>query len=590
MDPNTLKRLGITVRGYNDGYERIPDAANNDGSNEANTSNVDGNDIDRHNLRPMYMAKSSSGTLQKGDGRAATPRRALNLAVVCVVAAGIVAWILTIIYWERPSALRRTPNFIVPGDAAWLCQEDEHSTSMGKNVCAPGDGTPDYEPYFPIVYVILGDEGVGIARAIVSNTTSCPVIEFKDNDGGHEIPTVIERAVGSNEILPFAFPVRVCEAVIKRGLTDAYFGGRKIPTVPEDPSSFVVVGDTGLRSKPTNLGIGTCLDGPVTYGIHQCLRNFTQDDIDFNAFDGHFQSLDKWPLRILMKRAVQENPDVLIHMGDFVYRQGPCPYPNNNSATCSGINLPPRFSFNGSSDDAMIMNFVPGLYGDTFWSWWADFFYPSLEALAEVPWIALRGNHESCSRAGRGWFLFLSSQPYSPEAVAGSYCEDHTEPRRIPFEREQFLLVDDSTIEPKDRGFDGLQFVPGDCPTETGSDLPLPEIMNRFLATNPPQECESIHDELDIFTQHFEKVEEMSKMYDTNIYLGHRPIFGECMYDFCSCMDWQGGCANALFSICVLFFHYFPPLRHTLSKGLRAMIQSCCQWTGPYSAPLHVQH
>mmetsp|Transcript_20787 Transcript_20787/g.42434 ORF Transcript_20787/g.42434 Transcript_20787/m.42434 type:complete len:697 (+) Transcript_20787:2007-4097(+) len=540
--------LGKAIRGYKDGggYEPIPDDDN---------PARDSEDINRRDhIRPLYVAQSSSGILQN-DGRSTSPKRFLRLSGLSIVIAGAAVLVLSfLIFWQRFAAMKSTSTFIVPGDAAWLCQQgDGHSNSLEQDVCAPGDGTPDYESYFPIVYVVLGDDGAAIARAIVNNTTPCPLIEFKDGIGNvngdvrkqHEIPTVTERAVGNND-LPFAFPVRVCEAIIKeRGWTsNAYFGDKKLPLVPEDPSRFVVLGDTGLRSKPENLGIGTCLDGPLMYGIHQCLKNFTRNDVNSSEFAGHFQSLDKWPLGTLMKRAVQEKPDILIHMGDFVYRQGPCPHPNINNATCSGINLPPRFSYSGSSEEDMIMNFVPGLYGDTFWSWWADFFYPSLEALGEVPWIALRGNHESCSRAGRGWFLFLSPQPYDSEAVAGAYCRDHTEPWKISFLREQFLLVDDSTIEPKDRGFDGLQFIPGDCPTKSGTDLQVPELMNRFLATNPEQDCENIYDELDIFTQHFLKVEEMSKSYETNFYLGHRPIFGiACNDTKLLSMDWTLQCS-----------------------------------------------
>lgn len=193
-------------------------------------------------------------------------------------------------------------------------------------------------------------------------------------------------------MLPFAFPIRVCEAIIPRDKLQKtqqyYFGGKRIPVVSNEPRTFVVVGDTGLRSKPSNLGFGLCTEGPLMYGVHQCMKNITEHDIDASEFDGHFQDLSDWPLRTLMNRAVGEDPDVLIHMGDFIYRQGPCPYPNNNNASCSGINLSRRYSFNGSNEEREIMNFVPGSWGDTFWTWWADFFYPSLEALSSVPWIA----------------------------------------------------------------------------------------------------------------------------------------------------------------------------------------------------------
>ena len=547
MDPNFLRRSGIK---WGDGaggsfvasrgkYEPVPDVAEDDsGQNER---------------RPLFLAQSSSVI----DGSNIKTKSVLYYIGIGTFIVFVLAFILERIFTSAASPAS-TP-FVVPGDASWLCKDDEQSNvdrAMRKNPCAPGDGTPEYEPYMPIVYSILGDHDTLIARAIVNNTTPCPEIEIRQSDmegGMDEIsdePKVIERGVG-NDMLPFAFPIRVCEASIPRDKLHAqqqyYFGGKKVPVVSNEPSKFVVVGDTGLRSKPVNLGFGVCAEGPLMYGVHQCMKNITKDDIDASNFEGHFQDLSDWPLRTLMNRAVDENPDVLIHMGDFIYRQGPCPYPNNNNASCSGINLPRRYNFNGSNDEREIMNFVPGAWGDTFWTWWADFFYPSLEALSSVPWIALRGNHESCSRAGNGWFLLLSPDPYPMDVVGGSHCFDHTEPRKISFQDEQFLIIDDSGIEPKDRGFDGLEFVEGDCPTEMGSDLPVPEVMSRFLATNPEQECDHIYSQLDTFTRYFERVYQMSSESDkTNIYLGHRPIFGiACNDTKILSMDWTLQCSLA---------------------------------------------
>ncbi len=40
-------------------------------------------------------------------------------------------------------------------------------------------------------------------------------------------------------------------------------------------------------------------------------------------------------------------------------------------------------------------------------AWNADFFTPAAPLLAAAPWAAVRGNHESCARAGQGWWRFL---------------------------------------------------------------------------------------------------------------------------------------------------------------------------------------
>lgn len=546
MDPEFLKRAGVK---WGDGaggsfvvsrskYDPIPDAV---AESDAALSTA-------NERRPLFLGQSSS-VIEDSDIKSKGVLYYVGIGIIVVVGLASIILMRTFTSATSPAS----PLQIVPGDASWLCKDDEQSktttTTTRNDVCAPGDGTPDYEAFMPIVYSILGDNDTLIARAIVNNTTPCPEIELRQRDASDVIPEVTERAVGKN-VLPFAFPIRVCEVILPRDVLQKaplyYFGGKRVPVL-NDPSKFVVVGDTGLRSKPTNLGFGLCADGPLLYGVHQCMKNITKDDIDSSQFEGHFQDLSDWPLKTLMNRAIEEAPDILIHMGDFIYRQGPCPYPNNNNASCSGINLPRRYNFSGTNDENRIMNFIPGSWGDTFWTWWADFLYPSLEALSSVPWIALRGNHESCSRAGNGWFLLMSPDPYPLDAVGGSYCLEYTEPRQISFQHEQFLIIDDSAITPKDRGFDGLQFIKGDCPNEMGSDLPPPEIMNRFLATNPQQECEHVYSQLETFTRYFEQIREMSSKSDTtNFYLGHRPIFGiACNDTKLLSMDWTLQCSLA---------------------------------------------
>jgi len=69
-----------------------------------------------------------------------------------------------------------------------------------------------------------------------------------------------------------------------------------------------------------------------------------------------------------------ENPDLVLHMGNYNNRQWMCPY----SQVCADIN-----------DTAE--------WGDSILSWYAEFFRPFARLLDAAPWIMSRGNHEVSS-------------------------------------------------------------------------------------------------------------------------------------------------------------------------------------------------
>ena len=86
-----------------------------------------------------------------------------------------------------------------------------------------------------------------------------------------------------------------------------------------------------------------------------------------------------WFYKTLAQHAADVKPDLVIHVGDYLYRELP---------PCSAV---PKPCTSG--------------YG---WDGWnADFFTPSQALFAVAPWIMVRGNHEICERAGDGWFRFL---------------------------------------------------------------------------------------------------------------------------------------------------------------------------------------
>ncbi len=158
------------------------------------------------------------------------------------------------------------------------------------------------------------------------------------------------------------------------------------------------MGDTGLRLKPSNLGLGKlgsdnspegpdCTAPPI-YGINQCYTNFTQEDLTQNQ-TGSFQGIDEWYFKEMADSAAEEDIDLIVYVGDYLCKlrlmsfsysvrlcshssllnladqQGPCPLNNTAGADCSAVNLP---SFiNEPITEGTVMNFIPGTYGDNWW-------------------------------------------------------------------------------------------------------------------------------------------------------------------------------------------------------------------------------
>jgi hypothetical protein len=156
---------------------------------------------------------------------------------------------------------------------------------------------------------------------------------------------------------PLAFPGRVCERTLPRAARRAAFAGKPLPLPRARIDRIVVIGDTGCRLKAAEQAWQACND-PA-----------------------------KWPFAAIAARAAAMRPDLVLHVGDYLYRENACPV---GMADCA---------------DA-----VWG-YGEA--SWRADFLDPAATLLAAAPWVMVRGNHEECARAGEGWWRLLD--PHAPQ-------------------------------------------------------------------------------------------------------------------------------------------------------------------------------
>ena len=253
-------------------------------------------------------------------------------------------------------------------------------------------------------FVVLAADGAPIARAITSAAT-CPPMEL---DGVAQAMTV--RALPATIPLrptvsppsaskPSAFPVLTCEAPIPSGVARATIGGRALPLPRATPRTIVVLGDSGCRMAIAGPAFQACND-PV-----------------------------QWPLATIADTAAASPPDLVIHVGDYHYRENACP-PGN--AGCAGS---------------------PWGYGWDVWE--ADFFAPAAKLLAAAPWIVVRGNHESCARAGQGWWRFMDPRPLAARQdcndAADDAIGDFSEPYAVPLgtgasSDTQFIVFDSSRV------------------------------------------------------------------------------------------------------------------------------------------------
>src|SRR5262245_38585115 len=242
-------------------------------------------------------------------------------------------------------------------------------------------------PKLEAAYVVLGPQGA-LARAVVAEGSACPAITV---DGA-------QRPMSVRAEPDTMFRVRVCEALLPPTATSASLTDRPLPLPKRTLASIAAFGDTGCRLKSSQLSAkGKGKD--------------TDDDED----SGKFQDCDipsKWPFAQLAASVAAAKPDLVIHVGDYLYRQSACP---PGDAGCAG-----------------------SPYGDDWPTWKADFFAPAAPALLAAPWIVVRGNHEICKRAGAGYFRLLDPTP----AQAPPPCIDVVPQFTVTIGGQAFLVFD----------------------------------------------------------------------------------------------------------------------------------------------------
>ncbi len=206
-------------------------------------------------------------------------------------------------------------------------------------------------------------------RAIVAGDAECPVA-LVDGTSRPMLPragatrgALPDSSAASNPAFEPAFAVTTCELTLPRTARQASIDGQPMALPGADIRRIVVVGDTGCRVQVAASG--------ASAPIQDCTNPA------------------RWPWPKIAGAAARTQPDLVIHVGDYHYREY-C----NDPALCSPL-------------------LAKGVVIGYDWAGWnADFFTPATPLLAAAPWVVVRGNHENCDRAGAGWLRFLSPLPY----------------------------------------------------------------------------------------------------------------------------------------------------------------------------------
>jgi len=226
-----------------------------------------------------------------------------------------------------------------------------------------------------------GPDSLLQARMVV-NASQCPHLKLENAQTGATNTAMEPRAQATKE-----FPFLVCQGFIPTGTTGASALGHEFQLPRSVINKIIVIGDTGCRLKVSQV------KGAV---IQACGDS------------------SEWPFKTVADAAAAFAPDLVIHVGDYHYRESECPAGNVNCSSVGG----------------------PHTIGDRWESWNEDFLNPAQALLQKTPWIFVRGNHELCARGGLGWSRLLSPYPFT------SVCSDREDPYVVHFPKQRFAVID----------------------------------------------------------------------------------------------------------------------------------------------------
>ena len=185
-------------------------------------------------------------------------------------------------------------------------------------------------------------------RAVLASGDRCSDVSI-EQAGSAWVPMEERRFTKPNGYLAFR-SIRVCEKRISTGTGQGFIefndkegievSDRWAGDPADGPRRIIVLGDTGCRDK-----------------------------WDDKKQDGQICDAANWPFERVAAAAAGDNPDLVLHVGDYMY-----------------IDV------------------------DGWSAWQTAFFEPAEPLLKAAPWVMVRGNHERCGKFGQaphGYYLFF---------------------------------------------------------------------------------------------------------------------------------------------------------------------------------------
>lgn len=257
----------------------------------------------------------------------------------------------------------------------------------------------------------LTGQGTRIRYVSTDNSLTCPAVRYTLGATRNPFPmTRVSTPMGSQfptTVCELAVPLTASNAVLEQSSVQAatvHPANRQLPlpdwTSTTRPRRIAVIGDTGCEVPAT---------GPV------------QNCADHQS---------GWPFPRIAAGAAGTRPDLVVHVGDYLYRDDPAR--ENDKAANPGCT---------TTADRAGWNCVV-----------ADFFRPAEPLLATAPVALTRGNHEDCNAAQQGgaggaWFRYLAD-----DLRANGSCSVYSPTTPIRAGTLNLVSVDSSFADPGDTG------------------------------------------------------------------------------------------------------------------------------------------